>query len=139
MSAADPVWTIRVCEHGHRVEHRENYGGWLHMDADARLCRADSEPEVVEVHSSSSSGRCMPLTGYDRRMADDEKQTAVGLVKVARTPSTPADLGPLAEQFGGVCDVVMLAVPTGFGARILDDILGAAPAVGINVRDERRP
>jgi hypothetical protein len=43
-------YLIRVCAHGHRVEYRENYGGWLHMDApDADVCRGDSTPVLVPV------------------------------------------------------------------------------------------
>jgi hypothetical protein len=51
-------WTIRVCQHGHRVEYRENYGGWLHMDAaDVSVCDEADVAEVVPVPDEAAIER----------------------------------------------------------------------------------
>lgn len=50
-------WLIRVCSHGLRVEWRDNYDGWLHMDADASVCPADERPFTVEVMAVDESQR----------------------------------------------------------------------------------
>lgn len=66
------------------------------------------------------------------------KSKVIGVTKRAKAPSTPIDLGKLAAEFGGECDVVLLAVPKGLGPTLYDGILSAAPEAGIDLHDHRK-
>jgi hypothetical protein len=57
-------WMIRVCQHGHRVEYRENYGGWLHMDAgDTAVCDSADVARVVPVPDEAAIIRAADAIG----------------------------------------------------------------------------
>jgi hypothetical protein len=59
-------WTIRVCQHGHRVEYRENYGGWLHMDApNTGVCDEAGVVEVVPVPDEAAIERAVDALTAD--------------------------------------------------------------------------
>jgi hypothetical protein len=80
-------WMIRVCQHGHRVEYRENYGGWLHMDAgDTAVCDSADVARVVPVPDEAAIERGALAVERALAVGSSHRHVAEAVLRAALEP-----------------------------------------------------